>query len=137
MQACAVKQLGHDAAHAFERVGNGARLLEDFLVCSGDTGPAQARAAVEPARCAQGARQASAPGAWPHPGHDPVAAQLRVHQVTLFRIDDSGRYARQAMASLARKCSGAVVALRAGMSGEPARAPTTRWGSSLWMTAMA
>ena len=31
VQACAVKQLGHDAFHAFERVGNGARLLEDFL----------------------------------------------------------------------------------------------------------
>ncbi|MPN27766.1 hypothetical protein SDC9_175200 [bioreactor metagenome] len=87
-----IKQLGHDGLHAFQSVGDGAWLLEDFLLHVVAVGAQLGRAAVG---------MHGAHGALPGGqriavlAHDPVAAQLQVHQVALFQIDDLVSDARQ------------------------------------------
>jgi hypothetical protein len=83
------EQLGHDALHAFERVGDGARLLEDFLLHVVPVGAQLGRAAVGLHRLHR-------------PLHrpvglvdDPVAAQLQVHHVAFLQIDDLVGHAGQ------------------------------------------
>ena len=110
VQAGAVKQFRHDAFHAFERVGNGARLLEDFLLHVVAVRAQLGRAAVgqHSAHRALGRRQRLARGRTL--GHDPVAAQLQVHQVPLFQIDDLVGHARQGHGVAGQEVLGAVFA---------------------------
>ena len=87
-----VEQLGHDAFHAFQRVRNGARLLENFLLH------------VMAVRT-----QFSRPTVSQHGFHrplrgsyclarlvqQPVLAQLHIHHVTFLQVDDLVRHTRQ------------------------------------------
>ena len=80
-----VKQLGGDGLHALQGVGNGARLLEDFFLHVVAVGAELGRAAVGQHRAHRSLRR----------GHrlaglvkQPVLAQLQVHQIALFQVDD-------------------------------------------------
>ena len=80
-----VKQLGRDAFHAFERVGNGAWLLKDFLLHVVAVGAEFGRATV----CQNGFDRAL------RRGHGfvlfvkkPVLSELQIHQVAFVEVDD-------------------------------------------------
>ncbi|MCY1377228.1 hypothetical protein D9M69_647870 [compost metagenome] len=90
--ADAVEQLGHDALDAFERVADGARLLEDFLLHVVAVGAELGCAAVRVHgfhRALGGVKTAALPV-----GH-PVAAELQVDQIALFEVDDLVGHAGQ------------------------------------------
>ena len=77
-----IEQLGHDADHAFKRVGNCARLLENFLLHVVAIGTELGGAAV---------RQHGfdfARDGLVQPVDDPVFAKLNIDQITLFEIND-------------------------------------------------
>jgi hypothetical protein len=67
---------------------------------------------------------------------DPVLAQLQVHHVAFFQVDDLVGHAGQGHGVAGQEVLLPVLPTPR-ISGEPARAPTTRCGSSLQNTAMA
>jgi hypothetical protein len=70
--------------------------------------------------------------------HDPVLAQLHVHHVAVFQVDDLVGDAGQGHGVRRQEVGTAAAAPpRPRISGEPSRAPTTRCGSSRQNTAMA
>ena len=83
------EELGHDALHALQRVRYGARLLEDFLLHVVAVGSQFGRATVR----LHGLDRARGRlvGLVDHP----IPAQLHVHQVALFQVDDLVGYARK------------------------------------------
>ncbi len=87
-----VEQFGHDALHTFERVGNGARLLEDFLLHVMAVRAELGRATV----CQHGLDRAIG-GLNRLVGFvdEPVFAQLHIHHVALFQVDDLVGHAGQ------------------------------------------
>ena len=80
-----VKQLRRDAFHAFERVGNGARLLEDFLLHVVAVGTELGRAAVCQHRLDRALCRSHGLARLVK---QPVLAQLHVDQVAFFEVDD-------------------------------------------------
>ena len=84
-----LEQLGHHGLDAFQRVGNGARLLEDFLLHVVAVRPQLGRAA----HGLHGAHRALHGLAVAR--HDPVLAQLHVHRVAFFQVDDLVGHAGQ------------------------------------------
>jgi hypothetical protein len=68
--------------------------------------------------------------------HHPVFAQLQVHHVALFQVDDLVRDAGQGHGVAGQEMLWPSLPTPR-ISGEPARAPITRCGSSLQNTAMA
>jgi hypothetical protein len=83
------KQLGRDAFHAFERVGNGAGLLEDFFLHVVTVRPQFGRAAVG-VHGFHGAGHGLVIAV-----HHPVFAQLDVDHVALFQVHDLVGHAGQ------------------------------------------
>ncbi len=125
---CAVEQLGHDAFHAFERVGNGARLLEDFLLHVVAIRAQLGRAAVRRhgAHGALGRRQRLARGRRPGPrSSSGPAAGPPGHPLPGTRSDRSrppGPWRRWPGSARSRLVAHAQDERRA------MRAPTTRCG---------
>ena len=131
------EQLGRDAGHGVERVGDRPRLLEDLLL---HVVPVRARARRR--RCAPRTvctgRATSRQVALGVGVDDPVLAELDVDDVAFFQVDDLVGDAGER-----HRVGGEEGLARAGplptprISGEPWRAPTTRCGSSRQNTAMA
>ena len=87
-----IEELGDDRLNAFERVGDGARLLEDFLLHVVAIRPEFGRAAV----CVDGAHGAlGVAHALAVLVDDPVATRLQIHQITFLQIDDLVGHAGQ------------------------------------------
>ena len=85
------KQIGHDAFDALQRVANGARLLEDFLLHVVPIRPQLHRAGMRVHRAHRALRRDVAAVSVA----DPHAAQLQVHHVAFFEVDDLVGYAGQ------------------------------------------
>ena len=80
--ARALEQLGHDGLQARQRVGDGARLLEDLLLHVVPVGAELGGAAVRLHRAHRALGGAAVLA------HHPVAPQLQVDQVALLQVDD-------------------------------------------------
>jgi len=80
-----VKQLGHHGLHPLQGVGEGARLLEDFLLHVVPVGPQFGRAAVGLYRANGALRRRQC---LPLGIGQPVAAQLQIHHVAFGQVDD-------------------------------------------------
>ena len=88
-RAARLEQRGHDVLHAFERVGNGARLLEDFLLHVVAVGAQIGRAA-----CGLHGLHGSPDGLAAALQHL-VAAQTQLGHIAVFQVDDLVGHARQ------------------------------------------
>ncbi len=124
--------------HRLERVGDGARLLEDLLLHVVAVGAELGRAAVRlhGAHLAVDRAQAAVT-AGRVAADDPVLAQLQVDDVAFFEVDDLVGHAGQRHRVASEEVLAPVPAPTPSTSGEPARAPTTRCGSSRQNTAIA
>jgi hypothetical protein len=90
------EQLGADALHALQGVGQRARLLEDLLLHVVAVGPQFGGAAVRVHRAHRAVDGAVAPGRPLRIGRrDPHAAQLQVDHVAFFQVDDLVGHAGQ------------------------------------------
>ena len=106
VQAGTVKQFGHDAFDACERVGNGAWLLEDFFLHVVAIGAQLCRTAVglHGAHGTLRRGEAFAPLA-----NNPVTASLQVYQVAFFEVNNLVSDARQGHGVAGQKVLGAIL----------------------------
>ena len=121
--------------HAFERVGDRARLLEDLLLHVVAVRAEFGRAGVRVHRAHLALD--GAPAACRAACDDPVLAELQVDDVAFFEVDDLVGHAGQRHRVGGEEVLAARRVPTPSTSGEPWRAPTTRCGSSRQNTAIA
>ena len=123
----AVEQFRHDAFDTFKRVGDGARLLENFLLHVVAVRPEFDRAAVRQHRAH---RPPAHTNAFVRAIDDPVLARLQIDHVAFFKIDDLIGDAGQRHGIAGQKIFGTVLA-----HAQDQRRPGTRTNHAVWLVA--